>query len=138
MSEGTIGASFTCSCGLELFYLQLKLSCLHQESPRQTKPKKRPVHELFPGAFLNKKFNVNRACFPKEKHQNPQKCAKFINFSFSFFLFLVWFAAATPDYSGNVRAIHLWGRSGRGHCRKMSANFREISANFPQNFRTLS
>ena len=28
-------------------------------------------------------------------------------------------------------AIHLWGRSGRGHCRK-------ISAKFPRNFRTLS
>ena len=35
-------------------------------------------------------------------------------------------------------AINLWGRSGRGHCRKFSANFRKISANFPQNFRTLS
>ena len=35
-------------------------------------------------------------------------------------------------------AINLRGRSGRGHCRKFSANFREISANFPQNFRTLS
>ena len=35
-------------------------------------------------------------------------------------------------------AIHLWGRSGRGHCRKFSAHFCEISANFPQNFRTLS
>ena len=35
-------------------------------------------------------------------------------------------------------AINLWGRSGRGHCRKFSATFREISANFPQNFRTLS
>ena len=30
-------------------------------------------------------------------------------------------------------AIHLWCRSGRGHCRKISANFRD----FPQNFRTL-
>ena len=37
-----------------------------------------------------------------------------------------------------LSAINLWGRSGRGHCRKFSANFREISANFPQNFRTLS
>ena len=34
--------------------------------------------------------------------------------------------------------IYLWGRSGRGHCRKISADFREISANFPQTFRTLS
>ena len=35
-------------------------------------------------------------------------------------------------------AVNLWGRSGRGHCRKFSANFREISANFPHPFRTLS
>ena len=41
----------------------------NQEWPRQTKPKK--------GQFMNfsrghsrTKFNVNRACFPKEKHQN--------------------------------------------------------------------
>ena len=34
------------------------------------------------------KFNVNRACFPKEKHQNSQKWAKFMNFSFWPFL---WF-----------------------------------------------
>ena len=34
------------------------------------------------------KFNVNRACFPKEKHQNSQKWAKLMNFSFWPFL---WF-----------------------------------------------
>ena len=50
--------------------------------------KERSVHELFAGAFRNKKFNVNRACFPKEKHQNSQKWAKFMNFSFWPFL---WF-----------------------------------------------
>ena len=33
-------------------------------------------------------FNVNRACFPKEKHQNSQRWAKFMNFSFWPFL---WF-----------------------------------------------
>ena len=48
--------------------------------------KERTVHELFPGAFW--KFDVNRACFPKEKHQNSQKQAKFMNFSFWPFL---WF-----------------------------------------------
>ena len=36
--------------------------------------KERPVHELFPGAFRKTKVRyVNRACFPKEKHQNSQK-----------------------------------------------------------------
>ena len=41
-------------------------------------------------------FNVNRACFPKEKHQDSQKRAKFMNFSFWPFV-LVWFAGTTPD-----------------------------------------
>ena len=44
------------------------------------------VHELFTWAF--QEFNVNRACFPKEKHQNSQKSPKFMNFSFWPFL---WF-----------------------------------------------
>ena len=39
---------------------------------------------------------MNRACFPKEKHQNSQKWAKFMNYSF-LALSLVWFAGATPD-----------------------------------------
>ena len=38
--------------------------------------------------ILEQKFDVNRACFPKEKHQNSQKWAKFMNFSFWLFL---WF-----------------------------------------------
>ena len=37
---------------------------------------------------------MNRACFPKEKHQNSQKWAKFMSFSFWPFL---WFAGATPE-----------------------------------------
>ena len=32
--------------------------------------------------------------------------------------------------NGRSSAIHLWGRSGRGHCRKISANFRKMSATF--------
>ena len=50
--------------------------------------KERSVHELFPRGIPEQKFNVNRACFPKEKHQNSQKWAKFMNFSFWPFL---WF-----------------------------------------------
>ena len=42
----------------------------------------------FPGGIPEQTFNVNRACFPKEKHQNSQKWAKFMNFSFWPFL---WF-----------------------------------------------
>ena len=41
---------------------------------------------------------MNRACFPKEKHQNSQKGAKFMNFLFWPFLWF-WFAGATPDLS---------------------------------------
>ena len=42
----------------------------------------------FPGGIPEQKFNVNRACFPKEKHQNSQTWVKFMNFSFWRFL---WF-----------------------------------------------
>ena len=59
-----------------------------RSGPGKPNQRKGPVHELFAGAFRNKKFNVNRACFPKEKHQNSQKWAKFMNFSFWPFL---WF-----------------------------------------------
>ena len=50
--------------------------------------KERSVRELFCRGIPEQKFNVNRACFPKEKHQNSQKWAKFMNFSFWPFL---WF-----------------------------------------------
>ena len=47
------------------------------------KPNQRSVHELFAGAFPRTKVrHVNRARFPKEKHRNSQKWAKFMNFSF--------------------------------------------------------
>ena len=51
--------------------------------------KERSVHGLFTDrGILEEKFNVNCACLPKEKHQNSQKWAKFMNFSFWPFL---WF-----------------------------------------------
>ena len=56
-----------------------------QEWPRQTKPKK-VSSWTFRRGVPEQKFNVNRACFPKEKHQNSQKWAKFMNFSFWPFL----------------------------------------------------
>ena len=37
--------------------------------------------------------NVNRACFPKEKHQNSHKNGRLFVLALS----LVWFAGATPD-----------------------------------------
>ena len=50
--------------------------------------KERSVHELFARGIPEQKFNVNRVCFPKEKHQNSQKWAKFMNLSLWPFL---WF-----------------------------------------------
>ena len=40
---------------------------------------------------------VNRACFPKEKHQNFHKKMGEIHELFVLALSLVWFAGATPD-----------------------------------------
>ena len=61
---------------------------VYQESPRQTKPKKGQFMNFSRGHSGTKVQFVNRACFPKEKHQNSQKWAKFMNFSFWPFL---WF-----------------------------------------------
>ena len=44
---------------------------------------------LSQGHSPEQKFNVNRACFPKEKHHNSQKWAKFMNFRFDSFFGLV-------------------------------------------------
>ena len=60
----------------------------YQEPPRQTKPKKGQFMNFSQGHSGTKVRDVNRACFPKEKHQNSQKWAKFMNFSFWPFL---WF-----------------------------------------------
>ena len=54
------------------------------------KPNQRKVSSwTFRRGIPEQKFNVNRACFPKEKHQNSQKWAKFMNFSFWPFFGLV-------------------------------------------------
>ena len=53
------------------------------------KPNQRKVGSwTFRRGIPEQKFNVNRACFPKEKHQNSQERAKFMNCSFWPFL---WF-----------------------------------------------
>ena len=56
----------------------------HPGKPNQRKASSRTFRRGIP----EQKFNVNRACFPKEKHQNSQKWAKFMSFSFCPFL---WF-----------------------------------------------
>ena len=56
---------------------------------RPGKPNQKKVSSwTFRRGIPEQKFNVNRACFPKGKHQNSQKRAKFMNFSFWPFL---WF-----------------------------------------------
>ena len=60
----------------------------YQESPRQTKPKKGQFMNFSQGHSGIKIRCVNRACFPKEKHQNSQKWENSMNFSFWPFL---WF-----------------------------------------------
>ena len=55
------------------------------------KPNQRKVSSrTFRRGIPEQKFNVNRVCFPKEKHQNSQKWAKFMNFSFWPFLWFGW------------------------------------------------
>ena len=70
-------------CHKEVLQKGDQKSSQNQESPRQTKPKKGQLMNL-----PEQKFDVNRACFFKEKHQTSQKWAKFMNFSFWPFL---WF-----------------------------------------------
>ena len=72
----------------DIFAVSKKNPNNHQEWPRQTKPKKGQFMNFSGGGIPEQKFNVNRACFPKEKHQNSQKWAKFMNFSFRPFF---WF-----------------------------------------------
>ena len=60
------------------FPLEGKFFRSHPGKPNQRKASS----WTFPGGIPEQKFNVNRACFPKENHQNSQKWAKFMNFSF--------------------------------------------------------
>ena len=63
------------------------------------KPNQRKVSSwTFRRGIPEQKFkNVNRACFPKEKHQNSHKNGR-NSWTFHFGpFFLVWFAGATPE-----------------------------------------
>ena len=70
-----------------------------QEWPRQTKPKKGQFMNFSQGHSKTKVRYVNRACFPKAKHQNSHKRAKFMNFSFWPFL---WFGLLGRLLKGKV------------------------------------
>ena len=71
--------------------------CENQESSLQTKPKKGQFMN-FPGGIPEQKFNVNRACFPKENTPGFIKMGE-IHELFVLALSLVWFAGATPEKS---------------------------------------
>ena len=74
------------------------------------KPNQRKVNSwIFCRGIPEQKFNVNRACFPKEKHQNSQKMGEIHEF-FVLALFLVWFARATPEKNTRKKylTIELW------------------------------
>ena len=69
----------------------------------------KPVHELFPGCIPEQKFDVNRACFPKEKHQNSQKWGEIHEL---FVLALFWLVCrVTPDLDILFVLRRCWGAS---------------------------
>ena len=67
----------------------------NRESHRQTKPKKGQFMNLSRG-HSGQKFDVNRACFPKDKHQKSHRNGE-IHELFVLTLSLIWFAGATPE-----------------------------------------
>ena len=75
-----------------------------QESPRQTNPKKGQFMNFSQGT-LEPKFDLNRACFPKEKTPEFTKMGE-IHELFVLALSLVWFAGATPELSAET--IEVW------------------------------
>ena len=90
--EWMVGVDLSCFhlfCSLTSDFENFRaVSRFNQEGPRQTKPKKGQFMNFSQGHSGTKVRYVNRACFPKEKHQNSQNWAKFMNFSFWPFL---WF-----------------------------------------------
>ena len=75
--------------------LSKEIPCLEFTKP--TKPKKGQFMNFPQGHSGTKVRYVNRACFPKEKHQKSQKMGE-IRELFVLALSLVWFAGATPEF----------------------------------------
>ena len=80
-----------------------------------------PANQTKKGQFMNfsqarsgtKVQFVNRACFPKEKHPNSQKWAKFMNFAFwPFFWFGLQGRLLTQGHPG-ARVRNVRGKFGR-------------------------
>ena len=86
----------------------------------------------FSQGIPEQKFNVNRACFPEEKHQNSQKWAKFMNFSFWPFL---WFGSAVLKILRVVNLVCVVNLL--SHC-DLSPRRTLCGHHFPGNYRNFS
>ena len=64
---------------------------------------------------------MNRACFPKEKHQNSRKWAKFMNFSFWPF---IWFGLQGRLLTEALLEIGFWQVERHSHA---GANYKGTS-----------
>ena len=74
---------------------------------KQTKPKKGQFMNFSQGHSGTKVQNVNRACFPKEKHTRIHLKMGEIHELFVLALALVWFAGATPDILKEMQNVLL-------------------------------
>ena len=78
-----------------LLEIESGVSPANQTKERPGKPNQTKGQFMnFSGDKLEQKFDVNRACFPKEKRQNSHKHGREIHELFVLALFLVWFAGA--------------------------------------------
>ena len=74
--------------GVLSHHLKCEMKSPHSGVVPANQTEERSVHELFAGAFRNKSSMWIVLVFLRKKHQNSQKWAKFMNFSFWPFL---WF-----------------------------------------------
>ena len=109
-------------CGHSRIFLCPKFFCESGVAPaNQTK---KVSSWTFRRGVPEQKFNVNRACFPKENHQNSQKRAKFMNFSFWPFLWFGLLGRLLSDLFCDFLAIFLrffCGKTSKGPFRTKNA-----------------
>ena len=115
---GNVGAHRNATRGsVALLWLRGRLTCDTSLRSGPGKPNQRKVSSwTFRRGIPEQKLNVNRACFPKERHQNSQKRAKFMNFLFWPFL---WFGllGRLLNFSWVLREL----RRGTSTCKSLDA-----------------
>ena len=74
--------------------------------PNQRKVSSRTFHRGIP----EQKFNVNRACFPKEKHQNSHENGRNSYELFVLSLSVVWFAGTKKGRWTEGGGVRFWSR----------------------------